>query len=218
MPHWSRRHALQASGSALFAALAGCNGTESVSRSVPRNPRDSLEDVTILKIRNTAGTPMVVERSDETTSKDTGGSSRRRGHMLEHVTDEPDQSMRELVFPEDVPGAQRLRTFFAETDFETQSIYLQQAPVRACYKRRLQGVFREDDGVDAEFCRDLRPADVACEADAWATTVFAIRLQFPGDDFSSVGSGGSSSCRHPYLDPVDPDTSLVVGPNEGGSE
>lgn len=219
MPALSRRRTLHLAGGVLLSALAGCNGSDSASSSVPRSDRDSIDDVTVLKIRHTAATPMVYEnRGDETTTTRSSESARRRGNVMMHVTDPPGEGRGEPVFPADVDGADRLRTFFEETDFETESIYLLQSTVPACSERHLQGVYSDGNGVDAEFCRTLRPADVACEADAWAMTVFAIRLPFPGDGFNSVGGGSSSSCDHPYRDPIEPDTSLVVGPNGGENE
>jgi hypothetical protein len=137
---------------------------------------------------------------------------------MDYITDPPDESMGEPTFPADVPGADRVASFFAETDFDGDSIYLYQGAIPACYTRHLQGMYRDDDGVDADFCRELRPADVACGADEWVMSVFAIRLPFPGDSFSSVGGGGSSSCDRPYRDTIEPDTSLVVGSKAGENE
>ena len=61
-------------------------------------------------------------------------------------------------------------------------------------------VAREEDGVEADFCRELRPADAACGAEDRVAVGVAIRLPFAGDEFSSLGSGWSSDCdRRPVL-------------------
>lgn len=222
MPDWSRRHALQAAGGVLCAVLAGCNGSDSASRSYPRASRNTVEDITVLKVRNTAPSPMVERGRDEMAETTDSTTAERppdhRGRMMDHVTAMTRDGDRQLVFPDDVPGASDLRSFFEQTDFETESIYLAQSSLPECYDRHLTGVYREEDGVDAQFCRSIRPADVACSADSHDMVAFAIRLPFAGDDFNSVGGGHSSQCDGPYRHPIDPDTSLTVGDEGGDAE
>ena len=214
----SRRRALHLAGGALLSALAGCDGTDSSSRSVPRENRDRVDDVTVLKVRNTEPTPMVIhERDRETEQTSTEEPPRRRGHLMDHVTDYAPENDDSVFVRSDVAGADHIRRFLEETDFETESVYLSQSTVQECYERHLVGAYREDDGVDAEFCVRLRPADAACETDSYAMTAFLIRLPFAGDNFNSVGGGGGS-CDRPGQQLVEPDTSLTVGPNGGESQ
>jgi len=223
MPDWSRRHALQATGGALLTALAGCNGTDSASGSYPGENRTAVEDAVVLKVRNTTPTPMVVRERDSgdgepTTepAETTDAPPRHRGRIMAHVTD-MDRDGLSPTFPADVAGADRFAAFFDETDFDTESIYLEQSPVPECYVRHLTGVYREPDGVEADFCRKVRPADVSCAADAYDMTAFAIRLPFAGDDFNSVGASHGSGCRRPRGDLIEPDQNHVVGPTDSGS-
>lgn len=218
MPDWSRRHALQSAGSVLLTAIAGCNSSSSSSRSVPRDDRDMVDDITVLKVRNTSPTPMVLRRRDQTTdARTTEDPPGRRGNLMDYVTDPPREDERAIAFQTDVPGASDIEAFFDETEFETESIYLAQSTIRECFERHLTGVYREDDGVDAQFCRTLRPADVECSADEHDMTAFAIRLPFPGDDLSSVGGGQSSGCERPYRQILDPDITRTVG-DDGGTD
>ena len=93
--------------------------------------------------------------------------------------------------------AGELRAFVNETDLESESVYLLERSVGACYEVRLTGVYRESDGVDADFCRALRPADVACSRDDEDALAVAIRLPFDGEDFNSFGSRWGSDCDRP---------------------
>lgn len=218
MPDWSRRHVLHAAGSVLLAAIAGCNGSGSSSRSAPRDDRDMVDDVTVLKVRNASPTPMVLRRRDQTTDeRTTEDPPGRRGNLMDHVTEPPREDARAIAFQTDVPGATVIETFFEETDFGTESIYIAQSTILECYERHLTGVYREVDGVDAQFCRTLRSADVDCSADEYDMTAFAIRLPFAGDDFDSVGGGQSSGCERPHRQTIDPDTTRTVG-DDGGSD
>lgn len=217
MPDWSRRHALHAAAGVLLTAFAGCNDIDSASQSVPRDDRDRVADVTVLKIRNRTGTPMVLRRRDLTTEDEpTDEPPGRRGNIMDHVTEMDSDDERALAFQTDVPGASDLEAFFEATDFESESVYIAQSSIPECYERHLTGVHREGDGVDAQFCRTLRPADVDCSADEHDMVAFAIRLPFHGDDFSSVGGGHSSRCDGPYRRIVEPDTTRTVG-DDGGS-
>lgn len=219
MPDWSRRHALHAAGSVLLTAIAGCNGSSSSSRSVPRDDRDMVDDISVLKVRNVSPLPMVMRRRDKTTEDRTPEEPpERRGNIMDHVTEKNRQSGRDIVFQTDVPGATDIETFFEETDFETESLYIAQSTIRECYERHLTGVYREGDGVDAQFCLSLRSADVDCRTDAYDMTAFAIRLPFSGDDLSSVGGGQSSGCKRPHRRIIEPDTTRTVGDDGGVDE
>jgi hypothetical protein len=192
MPDWSRRHALQAAASVGTLALAGCNGGTDRSRSLPPD-RDRVTEYETAFARNEDGEPVFV--TGETGTAEEGGPDeerRQRVGAVEHVTDDAD--LDDLRF-RDVPGAADLESFLRATDLESRSVYLLQRPIGECYAVRLVGVFREDDGVEADFCRMLRPADVSCAADAEDVYAVAIRLPFPGDDFSGLGTGMSGDCE-----------------------
>lgn len=220
MPVWSRRRALQAAPTLLLPGLAGCNEGRNHPR--PRDDRTPVEDIEVLRVRNTDPEPMVIDsRQSARGTATTTEPPRRRGGLMLHLTDTPSESGRDLHFPEAVPGADALRRFLVAANYDTGSVYLFQSSIPECYRRHLRGVYRDDSGVDADFCRELRSADVACEADAFAMNAFAIRLPFSGDEFNSVGGGSSSSCRRPPghgEGVIEPDTDLIVGPGEDADQ
>jgi hypothetical protein len=212
MPDWSRRHALQAVATTATLGLAGCSSETSRSRSVPPDRGDRVTDYEARFVRNTDGEPVVTvgEPGDEDENED---EPRIRLSEMHHLTDEAE--LDDIQF-RDVTGAADLESFVAATDYESASVYLLQRQVGECYEPRLVGVFREDDGVDAEFCRELRPADVECDAEAHDVFTVAIRLAFPGDDFNSVGSGSSSSCDHERAVPIPEAGSVERGTSTRG--
>ena len=208
MPGWSRRRALQAVATAGAAALAGCEGETSRSGDALSDRRDRVTDYEAVHVRQTDDEPVFVT-SDYTPATNV----RPRG--LHHLTDE--EGLEDIQF-RDVPGAAALESFVAATDFESASVYLLQRQVGECYEPLLVGVFREGDGVDAQFCRELRPADADCDAEAHDTYAVAIRLPFPGDDFDSRGTGSSSSCNHEQAIAIPEAASADGGSTDGGDD
>lgn len=194
MPEWSRRRALHAVATASAVTLAGCGATTSGSSSIAHDGDAPVTEFEARLLRNTDGEPLVVsgERATGDRSGDDAAAARNAG-VMEHLTDEED--LGDLEF-RDVAGGAELESFVTATDLDARSVYLLQRPIGECYAPRLVGVYRERDGVDAQFCRELRPAGVACDADAHDVFAVAIRLPFAGDDFNSVGSGSSSDCDH----------------------
>ncbi|MFC6939514.1 hypothetical protein ACFQE8_05975 [Salinirubellus sp. GCM10025818] len=189
MPDWSRRRALQAATAAAALALAGCSGEESSSNEIPRARGDpvSPSEFEVTFVRDTDGEPLFAVGEDgvDEDGVDEGG----RG--IEYLTDEADRE--ELTFRSTEPAAE-LRAFVDEADLESRSVYLLQRPIGECYEARLVGVYRETDGVDADFCQALRSANVECSAEDRDTVGVAIRLPFSGDSFSGYGAGWSGDC------------------------
>lgn len=203
MADWSRRHALQAVATAGALALAGCSSETSRSRSLPPD-REPVTDYEATLVRNTDGEPVFVDPEDESgdeSSDDEEGTGEETGDVpraystVMHLTG--DEELDRLQF-RDVQGASELTSFLRATDLESESVYLLQRAIGECYEPRLVGVAREDNGVDADFCRELRPADVDCDADAHDVIAIAIRLPFPGEEFSGLGTGWGSSCDHEH--------------------
>lgn len=197
MPDWSRRRVLQSVAVVGTLTLAGCSDATTGSNDVPPVPRDRIADVEAIKARNDDGDPLFVAGDTETGQAD--ADRRARVSELHHLTDEA--ALERLRFRDGSGGAD-LEAFVRGTDLESKSVYLLQRPIGECYVPRLVGVFREGDGVDADFCRDLRPADVECDVDARDVVAVAIRLPFAGDEFSGVGSGWSRGCEHRPTDPL----------------
>ena len=189
MPGWSRRRALQAATAVGTFSLAGCSGESSRSREVPRTRGDPVpaSDLDVTFVRDAE--PLFAVGEDGTGD----------GRAIEYLTDETDRE--ELTFHSSEP-ADSLREFVDGTDLGSRSVYLLQRPVDECYETHLVGVYRETDGVDAEFCQTLRPADVDCSAESREVVGVGVRLPFSGDSFGGYGAGWSGDCdrRTPIAD------------------
>ena len=187
MPDWSRRRALQAVATTGALVLAGCSDESSSPSSVPRERGDPVPpaDLEVTFVRDRDGEPLF-----ETDDGDEESSEVGRG--MEYLTEGED---RERVTFRSTEPAATLRRFVEATDLESRSVFLLQRPIGECYEARLVGAYRESDGVDVDFCRALRPADVECSADERDTVGVGVRLPFAGDRYSSYGSGWSGGCE-----------------------
>jgi hypothetical protein len=184
MSDWSRRDALQAVTSAAVLAIAGCSGSTSSTDEVPRQRGEPVSDVEVTFARDRKGRSLF-ELEDHEEDR-IGG--------LHFMTGEDDRDR--VTFRSGGP-AEKLQSFVKATDLEAESVYLLERTVGACYEVRLTGVYRESDGVEADFCRALRPADVPCASDDEDVVGVAIRLPFDGEDFNSFGSRWGSDCDRP---------------------
>lgn len=197
MPNWSRRRALQAAAATATAALAGCNAGTERTREAPRGREgDPVTDYESETVRDTEGRPLFWR-------DDTDGRERGSLTLLADPLPESD-----VTISEDVPAAETLRAFAADTDFEAESVLLFATRVSGCHAVTLEGVRRKQqtaDGgvsdVDVSLCRVYRPADVACERTADHTAGLAVRLPFPADGANGAGASVSSTCRR-RPDPV----------------
>ena len=193
MSDWSRRRALQAAAAAGAIALAGCSSESSVSREVPPERGEPVPpaDLAVRFVRDTGGEPLFdVENGtgDRGTPKD---DVRARPTRAEYLTD---AEGRDRVTFRSTSPAEELRAFVDGTDLGSRSVYLLERPVSACYEARLVGVYREEDGVDADLCQSLRPADFVCSVDGVDTVGVGIRLPFPGDELSGHGWSWRGDC------------------------
>jgi hypothetical protein len=197
MPDWSRRRALHAIASAGTLALAGCSAEHSSEQESHIHSRgERVTDYEYRQVRSPAVRPLVSEPErddggDESESTETPDATQRLG-LYGHVTSSDE--LAEYSFARDVSAGERLARFCGATDFETQSLFVHQHVVGACYTHELVDVRRKEDSVRVDFCRSLRPADVACEADDDDVVGSVVRLPFPGDRFNGFGVGHSGSC------------------------
>lgn len=214
MSDWSRRRFLAASSLPILGALTGCSASpDRTGAELDTAPRKRpVTDYDAVKVRNSGGSPLV-ER-DSSTAAD-------RSHTYDHITEQAN-----VPSFTGVPEARELDRFVGATDFAAESILLFVRPVPECYDLRLVSVSKEGDGdgVDARYCREMRPADVSCERDAEDPVGIAVRLPFAGDSFNSLGMGFSSSCgdRPTVVDfePVTPTNATGDSADEtgGGTE
>lgn len=191
MQRWSRRRTLHAVAATASVALAGCNdSTERSGSPGRRRDGDPVTDYEAESVRDADGRPLFW-RDEADDGQDDERRRERGGIVL--LTDPVAES--DLVFAADVPAADALQSFAADTDFETQSVLLYTTRVSGCRRLRLEGVRRQEAEVDVSLCRVFRPADVACDADADHTGGVGIRLPFPIDDANGSSVHVGSRCR-----------------------
>ncbi|WP_144902781.1 hypothetical protein [Halobellus captivus] len=197
MPSLTRRRALLTVASGI-AALAGCSSEADLPMIDHRRSQSTIEEYEAAHVRNEDGAALFAQREKLPTPSDEGrGRYARTGRSV--IVSEDD--LAELTFG-DVQEAERLRSFVAETDFDSSSVYLLSMPVEACYEIRLRSATVERDELKnddlhphADFCRTHRPADFECSVEEIHTVGFAIRLPVAAEQSSGMGRGMSSSCR-----------------------
>lgn len=177
-PELSRRTLLASVGSLGTASLAGCDGLSRRSlESLPAPPSESLDDVEVHKVRTVESSWMFHTNSE--------GEQRRPSHEFLDSREE----LEGLEWNGALDAATDLRTFLSETDFTTRSAMAFQEPIDACRVYHLLQVRYTEGDLDTEFCRGLRPADVACSEGVEHTVGFGIRLPITDVEVTSIGWG-----------------------------
>lgn len=201
----TRRTLLQLA-TAAAAGLAGCG--QFVGESTRSSHSSSSSDeVTLPDDRSAPNPPMVHLRSDSATppiefeaneTRDIDASM-RRGPTVRFSNELIDTSSKaEDVSVGDGFDRERVSSFVAETDFDSETLYLESKRVRECFELHLCGISWNTDRVRTHYVRSLRPYDEQCTVDAWVTESRLIRLPvaLDADSVSSYGSStsGSGSC------------------------
>lgn len=92
-------------------------------------------------------------------------------------------------------GREAVQSFLADTDFETETVYVQSMRVSACHTVTLCSVSWAGDGVDTDYGRRLKPYTAACEADTRVYESRLIRIPAKIDGGSYSTSLRGSACR-----------------------
>ncbi|NUB92066.1 hypothetical protein HT576_13675 [Haloterrigena sp. SYSU A121-1] len=194
----SRRRLLAASGGCLSAAFAGCVGFsegESVSghSSSEGGTLESTHEYESLSIRSTDDTPVAYSSEDAAEDAEEKRAPRYLADFF--VTDEDDAAalwFTGAAADDDVDAA---RAFVEETDFDGESIYVDQRSIDDCYRRRLLSVRAADGEFRTDYCRALKAPMEPCEADRSVTEAVFVRVHRPYDDPpSSRGSSERTTC------------------------
>jgi hypothetical protein len=195
----TRRRLLRSAAALVgVGCVSGCSGTGSSSSESVSNapnadpPDDAVTDPPMVALRAPREVTMLREGTEDTSTTD---ESREWRHHL--VADADTAASLSIA---DIDGAAEARRFFDETDFETETVYVERHVVGECYEQRLCWVRWTTDRVETSYARVLRPAEVSCSADARVGVTHLIRLSDALDPeqvsrFSS--SGGSEPCRSP---------------------
>ena len=179
-------------GSLPIGALAGCLGGagEPESESVQRRASGTDTDPTVLKIRNPDGDAVLVDGSET----DGAGDPLSIGRELVTSADRAAS----LLVAGGVADAdrRRIRSFFDETNFDAETVYVSRAGVYSCQRLHIDSVSWQPQRVEYEYCRELRPSDEACEAGTRVALALIFRLPVVLDGrLSGSGSSGTSPCQ-----------------------
>ena len=194
----TRRRFLRSTAALVGAGtVAGCGGSESASSSVSNAPGDdppddAVTDPPAVVLRAPRDVAVLRERGSDAESAGTD-EIREWTHSLV-----ADADAAASVSVADVDGATAARRFLGETDFDTETVYVERHVVGECYERRLCWIRWTEEAVETSYARVLRAADVACSADAGVGVTHLIRLPAaldPDSVSSFSSSGGSGVCR-----------------------
>lgn len=205
MPSTTRRAVLRAAAGLSGAlTLAGCDTRRdrgpplTPTRREGRLPDGAVTDPATVTLRNPAFAPVVTQETDSADETDPDGDGATEARRSLVVGDA--ETAASLVFADGVDGVDRARELLAGTDFETESVYVEQRVVRECYETELCWVLVTQSSIQTEYATRLRPAEVACDADGRDVVADLIRLPAAVTD-SQIrqykSSTGSHHCRPP---------------------
>ncbi len=209
----SRRRLLAATGGCLSASVAGCveaiegieyESSSDADESVSSEPYEASDDLEYVSVRAPGEMPFVFSSADdaEEAEYDDSPTARARAQSTVFVTDEA--AGESLYIDYDGDGVDDARAFVDATDFESQTVVVEQRRIDDCYRRALVSVSARDDEFRTQYCRELQPATAPCDADATEMQAFFIRVDRPYSDRPSRRGGGESgSCPDRVWDETD---------------
>ncbi|MXV64351.1 hypothetical protein GS429_20220 [Natronorubrum sp. JWXQ-INN-674] len=205
----SRRRTLAATSGVLGAVLAGCAGeSESESSSTAEfNESDgaayeSTHEYEVLSVRSTDDEHFVHPSKDEASAEDDADDrlSPRYRRTLQFVLDEDEADALWIEDDRTDGDVRDLREFVDATDFDTQTIVIDQRTIDDCYERRVRGVLAESDSLRTRYCQRLKPPETPCEADKTVMEAVVFRIERSYEESpSSRGSSEGMSCRGPVV-------------------
>lgn len=198
MVPFTRRRLLRGAAAALLAGAAGCNGEAGRSETV--TPGEGRFDGTVpehYSLRNSENEPPLRLDPPEGTATGTERASLER-HVREVRGFVAGEEAANRVAFADVEGADGARRFLADTDYESETVYVETRSVRECYSLSLCTVSWTRSSIRTHYGSVHRDADVACDVDAKdaVSTLIRIPEALDPDAVHRHGSGWSSSGCH----------------------
>lgn len=144
----------------------------------------------------TSGEEAPVWFADGRTAED--GDGPPESHLPRELVAD-DEQVDETRFA-DVDGTAAAREFLETTDFDEETVYVDQTRIGECYDVELCYVGWSATEIRTAYGRVVRDVDVACETDARDTVATLVRIPdaIDPEQVSGYGSGASSSeCRLP---------------------
>ena len=175
----------------IATALAGCSGSE--SHSSPPEGGTIVTDTVATTTRSTGDRPPIVAPRE-----DTGGGNTDDGSTAEPLTlqtVESEDAAEAFEFAEGATNVGAARRLLAETEYDSESVFVFQTRIGECYRLKLNYVTRGDDGdPNLQFCRVIRDAHTACDREAFDHAAAFVRLPFRGDEYGGLSAGSGGSC------------------------
>ena len=208
--HTRRRFLAVASAAAVApGGLAGCLGSESSSseshsgtegpgRRIP-DEQTATAPPTLFRRTNSAQPPL---RLRETESGEDESLSRLSEHYPQMTLVDSASMADRLV--DDAPDSDDgdddtdLASFVSETDFDTESLYLETRQVEQCFRLSLCYISWQGNEIRTDYGRVVRPYEEQCtaEATAFESRLFRLPVALDADEINGYGSSTSSSrCR-----------------------
>ncbi|RDI69796.1 hypothetical protein [Halopelagius longus] len=197
----TRRRALHGVAG-ILACLAGCSGTNNGSagsHSSDANGEIST-DADTYSLRVSGENPVVRTGSTETTDAEAAD-----GIGLDNAFVTDAEAADSLSFSTDGAEVEAAREFLDATDYDAETVYIEQSTVGECYRREFCYVQWSDAEIRTSYVRRYRDADVACEPDANDTVAWFVRVPDtvdPDEIRSYASTYGSGGCRLPDGRPV----------------
>ncbi|UPV76865.1 hypothetical protein M0R89_20570 (plasmid) [Halorussus limi] len=203
----TRRRLLHGAVGALVG-LAGCSdsrdgtSTETASQS-PSSDTGAVPDHYSLR------------RPDEKPAVRVSDERRRGTTASSSPTDGPPEDARQRGFVTsteaarrmwfaDTDGAAEARQFVADTDFDSETLYVEFYPVRECYSLELCSVTWSRTDIHTQYGSYLRSSDVSCEVEARDGVSWLIRIPEVLDPEAMTGGGSgwsSNGCGRRHRPP-----------------
>lgn len=219
------RRTLLAGAAGLTAALAGCSGSGGSGGSTRTAPRDgdadgpasgSTTDPATLLVRvDTDRSPIWLAESD--------GDDRPTEGQLDRLHDsivvDGDARADRISVADAVDD--RVESFLAATDFETETVYVEIGEVRECFEHVLCRIGWSATEISTDYTRRSRPYTEHCEVDEWVIEARFVRIPdaLDADDVhsysSSTGTGVCDRQRdHAAAGNTDPSTATAAAGTE----
>jgi len=193
---------------AAAAGLAGCNtltgGSARSSRSSTGSEgadppaSDSKTDPPMVRLRADSDEPPMRLVDPDETETDSPPPWESRPRDQYEVIDTRDRADRLTAAPE---NAERVSSFVAETDFDTETLYLETRRVEECFRLRLCRISWRPNGIETDYVRPLRPYDERCRdgAKVFESRLFRLPVALDEESVRSFGTSvsGRSRCGAP---------------------
>lgn len=197
----TRRGLLAVASGYLGAGLAGCFGTDIGGSSSSHRTRTDLggnysstHEYEVRFARAESDDPFVFRDEDAATEFEANGGDDPHHARLDATFFVLDDAAADDLRIE--TAADELRSFVTATDFDSESILIQQQPIGDCFYREVTGVEARDDDFHVHMCRWLKDPTAPCEADRDVMEAIVLRVARPyGERPSSRGSSESAVCR-----------------------